>query len=173
MPILLYGSENWILMECLLKKLEFFQGELAKSILKWPKLLSNTSAMTCVDLSSMCLVSKLGFLLRLSWWWSRLFCSSIPVWWFRWVLFGQRVQRAWRCVWDQLHWSDHEWMQWGCEANQDSHYEGRQGAATGEVYEKASLIVDVPRMLVVPGCGIWHLSWVWSLCLVRKCSAEH
>ena len=26
--------------------------------------------------------------------------------------------------------------------------------------EKASPIVDVPRMLVVSGCGIWHLSWV-------------
>ena len=26
--------------------------------------------------------------------------------------------------------------------------------------EKASLIVDVPRVLVVSGCGIWHLSWV-------------
>ena len=35
-PILLYGSENWILMENLLKKLESFQGELAKRILKWP-----------------------------------------------------------------------------------------------------------------------------------------
>ena len=29
-PILLYGSENWIMTESLMKKLESFQGELAK-----------------------------------------------------------------------------------------------------------------------------------------------
>ena len=29
-PILLYGSENWILTETLMKRLESFQGELAK-----------------------------------------------------------------------------------------------------------------------------------------------
>ena len=36
MPILLYGSENWILTESIPKKLESLQGELAKRILKWP-----------------------------------------------------------------------------------------------------------------------------------------
>ena len=30
-PILLYGSENWIMTESLMKKLESFQGELAKN----------------------------------------------------------------------------------------------------------------------------------------------
>ena len=35
MPVLLYGSENWILMDSLMEKLEGFQAELAKRILKW------------------------------------------------------------------------------------------------------------------------------------------
>ena len=68
MPFLLYGSENWILTESLLKKLESFQGELAKRILKWPKHLSNTAPMTCLDLPLLhyrILVSKLSFLMRL------------------------------------------------------------------------------------------------------------
>ena len=30
MPVLLYGSENWILTETLMKKLEAFQGELVR-----------------------------------------------------------------------------------------------------------------------------------------------
>ena len=34
MPVLLYGSENWILTEALMKKLEVFQGELVKKVLK-------------------------------------------------------------------------------------------------------------------------------------------
>ena len=29
-PILLYGSENWMMTESLMKRLESFQGELAK-----------------------------------------------------------------------------------------------------------------------------------------------
>lgn len=29
-PVLLYGSENWILTEALIKRLESFQGEMAK-----------------------------------------------------------------------------------------------------------------------------------------------
>ena len=37
MLVLLYGLENWILTEALLKKLEAFQGELVKRVLKWPK----------------------------------------------------------------------------------------------------------------------------------------
>ena len=42
MPVLLYGSENWILTDALVDKLEAFQAELVKRILKWPKHLSNT-----------------------------------------------------------------------------------------------------------------------------------
>ena len=41
MPILMYGSENWILTERLIDKLEVFQGELVKMVLKWPKHHSN------------------------------------------------------------------------------------------------------------------------------------
>ena len=41
MPTLLYGSENWILTESMVKNLEAFQGELVKRILKWPKHLAN------------------------------------------------------------------------------------------------------------------------------------
>ena len=45
MPILMYGSENWILTERLIDKLEAFQGELVKRVLKWPKHHSNTAAL--------------------------------------------------------------------------------------------------------------------------------
>ena len=67
MPILLYGSENWILMESAVKRLEAFQGELAKRILKWPKHFSNTAATATLELPSMrcrILVAKLYFLAR-------------------------------------------------------------------------------------------------------------
>lgn len=49
MPILLFGSENWILTESLLNKLEAFLGELAKRALKWPQHLSNTAAILALD----------------------------------------------------------------------------------------------------------------------------
>ena len=45
MPVLLYSSENWILTDALKEKLEAFQGELAKSVLKWPKHHSNTGQL--------------------------------------------------------------------------------------------------------------------------------
>ena len=67
MPILLYGSENWILTEGMVKKLETFQGELVKRILKWPKHLSNTAAIVALEVPTMrcrILVAKLGFLAR-------------------------------------------------------------------------------------------------------------
>ena len=32
MPVLLYGSENWILMDALIRRLEAFQAELIKSL---------------------------------------------------------------------------------------------------------------------------------------------
>ena len=51
----------------LVKKLEAFQGELLKRILKWPKHLSNTAATTVLGVPCMgprILVAKLGFLTR-------------------------------------------------------------------------------------------------------------
>ena len=51
-PILLYGSENWILTDVLLKKLDSFLAELAKRALKWPKYHSNTAALVVLDLES-------------------------------------------------------------------------------------------------------------------------
>ena len=65
MPILMYGSENWILTERLMDKLEAFQGELVKRLLKWPKHHSNTAAITALEMPTMrsrLLVTKLGFL---------------------------------------------------------------------------------------------------------------
>ena len=65
MPVLLYGCENWILTEVLWEKLEAFQGELAKRILKWPKHHSNTAAATTLEVSTMrcrVLIRKLSFL---------------------------------------------------------------------------------------------------------------
>ena len=51
MPILLFGSENWILSDTLLCKLEAFLGELSKRALKWPMHLSNTSAVLALDMA--------------------------------------------------------------------------------------------------------------------------
>ena len=67
MPVLLYGSENWIMTEALMQRLEAFQGELAKRVLKWPKHHSNTAAIATLDVPTMkcrVLVRKLGFLKR-------------------------------------------------------------------------------------------------------------
>ena len=52
MPILLFGSENWIVSGDILDQLESFLGELAKRALKWPRHFSNTAAMTVLDLDS-------------------------------------------------------------------------------------------------------------------------
>ena len=68
MPVLLYGSENWVLTEQLISRLEAFQGEVAKRILKLPKWSSNTAAnvvMSWPPVRARILVQKLGFLHRL------------------------------------------------------------------------------------------------------------
>ena len=68
MPVLLYGCENWVMTEALWEKLEAFQGELSKRILKWPKHHSNTAAATALDVPSMrcrVLIRKLSFLQRI------------------------------------------------------------------------------------------------------------
>ena len=65
MPVLLYRSKSWILTDGLIKKLEAFQGESMKRILKWPKHLSDNAAVTVLDVPAMryrLLVNKLGFL---------------------------------------------------------------------------------------------------------------
>ena len=43
MPILMYGCENWIVSEELLRQLESFQEEMGKRILGVPRCASNTA----------------------------------------------------------------------------------------------------------------------------------
>ena len=67
MPILLFGSENWIVSAHNLDRLESFLGELAKRALRWPRHFSNTAAVTALDMESVAsriVVRKLGFLKR-------------------------------------------------------------------------------------------------------------
>ena len=64
MPILLFGSENWIVSGGIREQLESFLGELAKRALKWPRHFSNTAALTVLDLESVIVAWKLGFLKR-------------------------------------------------------------------------------------------------------------
>ena len=59
MPILLFGSENWIMIEGLVERLAAFQGELVKRMLKWPKHHSNTAAITSLDVPT--IGGKVGF----------------------------------------------------------------------------------------------------------------
>ena len=48
-PVLMYGSESWILNLTLLVKLESFQAELGKRILKLPKYTSNTIPLLALN----------------------------------------------------------------------------------------------------------------------------
>ena len=64
MPILLFGSENWIVSA---HNLDRFLGELAKRALRWPRHFSNTAAVTALDMESVAsriVVRKLGLLKR-------------------------------------------------------------------------------------------------------------
>ena len=68
MPVLMYGSENWILNETTTALLESFLAEMAKRILKLPKWASNSVVNVMMGWPTMkarILVRKLGFLLRL------------------------------------------------------------------------------------------------------------
>ena len=68
MPILLYGCENWIVSEKLLRQLESFQGEMGKRILGLPRCTSNTAVGIVLGWPSVharILVRKLCFLKRL------------------------------------------------------------------------------------------------------------
>ena len=65
LPILLFGVENWIMSCESIKKLEYFQGEIAKGILKMPKWHSNKTACIALGWNSihlMCTIRKLRFL---------------------------------------------------------------------------------------------------------------
>jgi len=53
-------KSSWILSEGHLKRLEAFQGEMAKRILKLPKQFSNTAAVTALDWPSV----RVGLLVR-------------------------------------------------------------------------------------------------------------
>ena len=67
LPILLYGCENWVLTQTLIDRLEAFQGEIVKRMLKWPRHHSNTAACVTVRLQSVknrMLARKLRFLQR-------------------------------------------------------------------------------------------------------------
>ena len=63
LPVLLYGSETWVLNSSLLNLLESFQAELGRRILKLPKFASNTVPLLVLNWPSMC---------------ARLLCNSSP-----------------------------------------------------------------------------------------------
>ena len=65
LPVLLYGSENWVLNHSL--SLESFQAELGRHVLKLPKFSSNTAPLLVLNWPTMCgrvLCNKLLFLIR-------------------------------------------------------------------------------------------------------------
>ena len=68
MPVLMYGSENWLLTINQLNQLDSFLGEMAKKALKWPRHFSNTAALVTMGMESIrvdLLIRKLSFLKRL------------------------------------------------------------------------------------------------------------
>ena len=67
LPVLLYGAESWILNKTLLQKLEPFQAELAKRILRLPKHTSNHASLLALQwpsVRSRVLMIKLTYLLK-------------------------------------------------------------------------------------------------------------
>ena len=67
-PILLYGSENWILTEQTIARLETFQSQMGKRILKIPNHYANLLPRVTLQLPSMkvqILIRKLQFLAHL------------------------------------------------------------------------------------------------------------
>ena len=67
-PVLLYGAESWILNISLLKKLESFQAEIGKRILRLPKSTANNVVLLALQWPSIrarVLCIKLAFLLKL------------------------------------------------------------------------------------------------------------
>ena len=66
-PVLLYGSENWVLNHSLLEALNSFQVELGRRALKLPKFTSNLIPLLVLNWPTMCarlLCNKLSFLSR-------------------------------------------------------------------------------------------------------------
>ena len=64
-PVLMYGSEIWILTERCIDLLVSFLGEMAKRVIKWPKHFSNSAALLTTGLEGMhssFLTRKLGIL---------------------------------------------------------------------------------------------------------------
>ena len=67
-PVLLYGCENWILTASLLTKLEHFQGEIGRRILRFTPSHSTLACRIALHWPSMAariLVSMLCYILRL------------------------------------------------------------------------------------------------------------
>ena len=67
LPILLYGVKNWVMSPECVRKLECFQGEMAKRIFQLPKWYSNTAACIALGWNSLhltCTIRKLRFLHR-------------------------------------------------------------------------------------------------------------
>ena len=67
LPVLMYGSESWVLNTTLLLTLESFQAEVGKRILRLPKFTSNNIPLLVLNWPSMCariLCSKLSFLYK-------------------------------------------------------------------------------------------------------------
>ena len=68
LPVLLYGSENWVLNTSLLSKLEHFQGEIGRRILKFPRYHSTNSCTILLQwpsITARLLINKLCYILRL------------------------------------------------------------------------------------------------------------
>ncbi len=68
-PVLLYGVENWVLCTNSLKRLECFQGELTKRILKLPRWYPNTAACIALgwhSIHAICTIRKLKYLLKIT-----------------------------------------------------------------------------------------------------------
>ena len=68
-PILLFGSENWILTDPLVDQLEAFQGEIGRRILKLSKFLSTIStrlALKWPSIAARILILKLSLLIKIS-----------------------------------------------------------------------------------------------------------
>ena len=66
-PVLLYGAESWMLNKTLLKKLESFQCEIGKRILRLPKSSANNivrMALLWPSIRARVLCIKLSFLLK-------------------------------------------------------------------------------------------------------------
>ena len=62
-PVLMYGTESWYLNETLLSKLESFQAQLGKRVLKITKF--NNMALHWPSMRCRCLCAKLSFLYRI------------------------------------------------------------------------------------------------------------